>query len=378
MTVAVPVVPLAPGVPPVNRPSGFLQVANQVSLAIADVALLFGQQAQWGIYDLNFKPVITPTNFLSWGIKHDWQVADYPIEQGGYATYDRVDTAPEVRIKLSFKGNPSQRNQFLKQLQIMCGSTLSASSAPSQLFRLRVPETTFANLWAVTHYDYHRDDRGGITLLTIDLWFQSVRLLGQAPTPRQPNGAVQFNGGSLLSQLASAVSPVTNFLGSTAVSLGQTVSGLTTQLFSFGSSALSGVAGTLSDMASGVISLASPLAAGSVLTSLVPISLENLGFALTAMGPQLSLATSLVSGFPAALAGPALSSLSSIAPSVGALAEQTFDTASNLIAGGTGALSTLPLNIPVGSALGQALDATSGPVTIGNVTFGPIFPGKVQ
>src|SRR6185437_3575362 len=53
-----------------------------------------GQAPQWGIFQ-NGTPVVIADAITNFGYRQDWAVADYPVERGGFESYDKVIT-PEV------------------------------------------------------------------------------------------------------------------------------------------------------------------------------------------------------------------------------------------------------------------------------------------
>ena len=121
-------VPNLPGVPAL---SSFASPAAGVVLLTADAVSLITQALypQWGIY-LNGSPILASSaqplfnlgtlinaaesllNSLSFGIfsvvdfayKQDWTVSTYPVEEGGFQSYDKVQHPFDVR-------NPDRRRR---------------------------------------------------------------------------------------------------------------------------------------------------------------------------------------------------------------------------------------------------------------------------
>lgn len=209
-----PNVPVAPGVPPVLRAAE--TVADNAILLAADAAILAHafQGPQWGIFDQANRPVITGDTVLGVDFRKEWRVSDYPIEEGGFASYNKVRTPFDIRVRFAYSGkgsilsaitsggvlgqiaagrNPSLANRtaFLQSLDAAAGSL--------SLFNVVTPEFTYAGC-NIVHYDYRREARHGATMLIVDVWLNEIRV---APSPqfsntKQPSGADPVNGGTVL------------------------------------------------------------------------------------------------------------------------------------------------------------------------------------
>ena len=130
-----PNVPQAPGVPPLPGygPGG---IALLEADAIEVLALgLSAISPQWGIY-LNGAPIIQPSSvlastlslvapvatpqaaalgigfpifasFVDFEYKQDWTISDYTVEQGGFQSYNKVQLAFDVRVRVASGGTAS-------------------------------------------------------------------------------------------------------------------------------------------------------------------------------------------------------------------------------------------------------------------------------
>lgn len=85
---AFPNVPDMPGVPPVARAIGTNLLAAGTLLGFD----LFSTSAveQWGIIDSHYKFQIVADSFVSMDVDRSREVADYPIEKGTFASYNKV------------------------------------------------------------------------------------------------------------------------------------------------------------------------------------------------------------------------------------------------------------------------------------------------
>lgn len=181
-------VPNLPGVPPL--PSF---APNGVQLALADVGivsqLIF---PAWGIY-LDGTPVIQPATVVSqvaqpiltfvsdlaaligapniipvtasmaeFSYDQDWRIPTYPVEQGGFQSYDKVSLPFDVRVRLASTGG----HAFL--------STVDAIANSLALFSLVTPDFTYTSV-NCNHYDYRRTSRNGVQLIVVEMYFIEIR-----------------------------------------------------------------------------------------------------------------------------------------------------------------------------------------------------------
>lgn len=185
---AAPNVPSAPGVPPVLRSIG--TVVNTVVLLAADAKALLALFAgpRWGLY-VNGAPVLVGDSVVALDVRQEYHISDFPLEDGGFASYDKVVMPGDLRVSLSVSGQGSLLASLaggLISLVTFSGPTqqetrrrefllaMKALAASLQLIDVIVPEGTYTR-YNITHYDFRRDAREGATLLRIDVWLQEVR-----------------------------------------------------------------------------------------------------------------------------------------------------------------------------------------------------------
>lgn len=188
-----PNVPNVPGVPPLSSYS-----ANAaVTVLVADlVSTLLGALApQWGIF-LDGSPVVIADSVISVGYKQGWRIADYPIEGGGFVSYDKVDTPYDARVRFSTGGSVADRQDLL--------DSVAAIASTTQVFDVVTPEVIYASA-CVLDYDYDRTATEGVGLLHVDVHLQEVRLSATAAfsntNTQAPSGASPQSGGVVLPQM---------------------------------------------------------------------------------------------------------------------------------------------------------------------------------
>lgn len=164
----------------------------------------FGQQ--WGIFQ-NGAPVVTADTVMSFEYKQEWALSDFPVEQGGFASYDKVHIPFDVRFRFVAGGSEANRAALLSSVQSIAG-TLTLFSAAS-------PESVYLNC-CVKHYDYRRTSINGVGMIQVDVWLEEVQEVqssttgGSPSTPStgptsQPSGADPTNLGSVQPDLGTSV-----------------------------------------------------------------------------------------------------------------------------------------------------------------------------
>lgn len=166
-----PNVPLTAGVPPVFRRG---PTAPDIGVpALSRDALSGGARgrAVWGIYDKGGRLVLQPDSIVAAELTREFRVSDYPVEQGGFRSYNKVATPAETRVTLSKGGNEARREAFLIELDKIIAST--------DLYSFVTPDGTYLSRNAV-RYDFARSSENGATLLTVELTLQEIRVTAAA------------------------------------------------------------------------------------------------------------------------------------------------------------------------------------------------------
>lgn len=188
------------------------------------------QSPQWGLFR-NGQMVISADTVVSFDYKQEWVLADFPLEQGAFETYDKVATPYDIRIRFIAGVKNAARTNLLRSVAAVSGDYL--------LYDAVTPEAVYRSC-NVRHYDYRRTSTAGRGIIVVDLWLMEVRLGPQGNLVNSvfPSGANQFNGGVLqpvpatASQVALATGVVGGGLpltigGPATVTLGGIVGGVT-------------------------------------------------------------------------------------------------------------------------------------------------------
>jgi hypothetical protein len=227
-----PNVPFVPGVPPLSSYGpgvGQLLTSDAVSLVEIGLSAAF---SLWGIY-LNGVPVVLPAgafrplgavgnlvgaaasaigtlaavsgvialpvttaSFVDFEYKQDWPISDYPVESGGFQSYDKVQLPFDLKVRLAGGGSAPEILLFLNAIDAMANSI--------GLFSVITPEGAFNSL-NVSHYDYKRTARNGVSLIVVDVWFTQVRVTSTATftNTQSPANADPSNVGTVQPQTSS-------------------------------------------------------------------------------------------------------------------------------------------------------------------------------
>lgn len=164
------------------------------------------QSDQWGIF-LNGAPVITPDTFLSFGFSVHFSIADYPLQQGAFESFNKVRQPFENKLTVATGGSLADRQELL--------SAVDAISGDLNSYDMATPEKIYNNC-NVTHYGYDKSAMKGNGLLAIEIWFSQVRIEAQAgfSDTQQPEGSSPQNGGNVQPTTPTAIEN-TQFTGIT-------------------------------------------------------------------------------------------------------------------------------------------------------------------
>lgn len=190
-----PAVPDVPGVPAL---SSFL--TNPLTLLAADaVRVLIGSRApEWAIVidprsaigvagaiigavqslfsgngfgDNAFSAIAPPLvifdSMVTFSYKQDYSISDYPVEDGGFQSYDKVQHPADIRIRLAKGGSDFDRQVFLDLLDSVMNTTA--------LYDIVTPDKIYLG-YNFVHRDFDRAADHGVGLLLVDLWMTEVRV----------------------------------------------------------------------------------------------------------------------------------------------------------------------------------------------------------
>lgn len=161
---------------------------------IADVAGAIGIDvlnplaSDWHVLNNDGSIAVTPDTVPRFEFRGESRISDYPVEQGAFASYNKVATPFEIRMQMIVSGiNYAQkavsalglnfgqqfmtRPDFLDTMDYMLGTT--------DLFTIVTPDKVYKNA-NLEHYDFRKESRNGAIMLIVEAWFREVRVTGSA------------------------------------------------------------------------------------------------------------------------------------------------------------------------------------------------------
>lgn len=184
-----PNVPLVAGVPPVLRLPG--SIPSPEPRLIRDSAAIDRLSSRrWGIFSDTGATVLQADSVVS--VEHgvEYRVSDYPLEAGGFESYNKVATPFEVRVAMTKGGTLAQREAFLNTL---------AGLVPSlERFNVVTPEQTYRNATIISAR-LARSATGGAGMVTVEVGLQEIRQTATATfsDTKAPSGATTVNDGAV-------------------------------------------------------------------------------------------------------------------------------------------------------------------------------------
>ena len=146
---------------------------------------------QWGVF-LDGSPVVTADTVTSVSYRQEWAISDFPVENGSFNSYNKVQIPFDVRVRFTAGGSESNRAALLS-------SVASIADDSVNLYTVVTPEETYSSV-TITHYEYSRTAVNGVGLLSVDVWCLNVNEQSAATTlsnTQSPSGASQNNGGTV-------------------------------------------------------------------------------------------------------------------------------------------------------------------------------------
>lgn len=176
-----------PGLPAINIP-------DVVGLLIGDAISLGAGflRAPWGLY-FGFIPVVLADNVATFGFQQEFDISDYPIENGEFASFNKVYRPFEGMIRFTAGGNLLRRQALLDSIQAIIGST--------SLYNIVTEDAVYSNVNPVS-YTYQQSAGDGVGLIKVDVKARQVKTTGPAvtsiiPNPIDPGASAQVNSGAV-------------------------------------------------------------------------------------------------------------------------------------------------------------------------------------
>lgn len=185
-----PDVPIAAGVPPVKR--GPLNSLGNPEPRLTRDSDNVSQLAatQWGIFTDTGAQVIVPDSVVGFGYSAEYRIADYPLEQGGFESYDKVAMPFLARVVMAKGGTLAERQSFHQAIEAIRGDR--------ELYDVITPEALYLNV-NVTRVELDRSQQRGAGMLVVEIYLQEIRqkATAQFSNSKEAAGATPVSQGSV-------------------------------------------------------------------------------------------------------------------------------------------------------------------------------------
>ena len=162
-----PNVPNLPGVPQLARSISFPTSAPTIGSQATSGALWHAVTAApvWAVVDSTNTPVVTPDSVMDFGWRQEYKVSNYPIQQGQFASYNKVRVPFESSVVMTKGGTLHDRNQFLQQIDHVAASL--------GLYTIVTPEKSYLNV-NVTRAELSRRGSGNAYYFDVEMFFIQI------------------------------------------------------------------------------------------------------------------------------------------------------------------------------------------------------------
>lgn len=147
---------------------------------------------KWGVFNQRGIPLLLADNVVSVRFENKSNVAKVPIENGGFASYNKVNEPFKSSVMMTkATGGITERGEFLALLDAFSNST--------DLFMIITPESVYPNC-SITGYDYIREAGNGARMIKVNVHFQEVRLVEVEYTQTKSEAGKQTDNGKVQAQ----------------------------------------------------------------------------------------------------------------------------------------------------------------------------------
>lgn len=163
-----PLVPNAPGVPALLRAGA--QILDTITLGYLGIgdalnSLIGEDPVKWAVLDSTGK-ALPYESVNAVGYQNESRVSDYPLENGAFAAYNKVDSPFDVIVTLTQGGAEEDRRTMIKAVENARKSL--------DLYTVMVPEGVYRNV-NFTSLTIQRSTREGATLIIATLSGREIR-----------------------------------------------------------------------------------------------------------------------------------------------------------------------------------------------------------
>lgn len=175
-------VPQIPGLPQLPLGAATPVVSLIASEAISSLLWQASQSPPaWGVFDANGNQVLEPDSVLEFSNRQEYEISDFPVQAGSFASYNKVIRPFQVQLRFSKGGTQDDRSSFLQ--------ALDALAASLDLYTITTPERVYLNVNLERYEVIRRGAKGAYFLTEVDAYFtQIIEVQPQyTTTPVLPN-----------------------------------------------------------------------------------------------------------------------------------------------------------------------------------------------
>lgn len=140
-------------------------------------------------------PAVVVDSIMDFSYRNEYEISDFFIQDGEFASYNKVANPSENSVRLIRTGTLSDRAEFLSDLEVIIASL--------DKYQIITPERTYTNINAYRLEVLRRGTTGAFQLTEVDLYFREIRSTTAQytttapviPNPQQPSDSDPQNNG---------------------------------------------------------------------------------------------------------------------------------------------------------------------------------------
>lgn len=158
--------------------------------------------SEWTLLDEGGGTAVTFTSFVDIDYRNEGKALSYPVEEGSFANYNKVENPLDIRVTLAVQGLDSDFEAILAKLDEYKAEAVTLSvSTPAALYEKMTLEA----------YAYKRSRENNAGMLVVELSLVEVREVETQVTttvitkPKNPTSASKTNTGKTQTENVSAL-----------------------------------------------------------------------------------------------------------------------------------------------------------------------------
>lgn len=163
----------------------------------------------WGVFNQAGDQVLNPDSVIDFDNRNEWRVSTYPIQSGGFASFNKVIVPPENQIRMTKGGTQADRTNFINQIKAIAGDT--------NLYTILTPEQQYLNCNVVRYEVIRRGVGAAFFLNEVDIFFTTINPVtaqyssttANTSNASQPSAIPQVNNGLTQAQPTPAATATT-------------------------------------------------------------------------------------------------------------------------------------------------------------------------